>query len=148
MSDERIKLKILRLTKDLPLPSYAHPGDAGLDLYSNEDVVLKPFERKLVGTGIRIEIPRGYAGFVQPKSGRAINDGLSIVNTPGLIDSGYRGEIKVILINLDPQKEIKIKQGEKIAQLVIQKVEEVDVVEVDELSETSRGEGGFGSTGV
>jgi dUTP pyrophosphatase len=148
VSDRKTELKIFRLAKDLPLPSYAHPGDAGLDLYSNEDVVLRPFERKLVGTGIRIEIPRGYAGFVQPKSGRAAKEGLSIVNTPGLIDSGYRGEVGVILINLDPQKEIVIKRGEKIAQLVIQKVEEVEVIEVDNLTETSRGEGGFGSTGI
>lgn len=148
MSEKSCELRIFREAKDLPLPSYAHPGDAGLDLYSNEDVVLKPFERRLVGTGIRVEIPRGYAGFVQPKSGRAAKEGLSIVNTPGLIDSGYRGEVGVILINLDPQKEITIKRGEKIAQLVIQKVEEVEVVEVEALSDTTRGEGGFGSTGV
>lgn len=145
---ERVTLKVLRLSKDVPLPSYAHEGDAGLDLYSNEDIVLKPFERKLVRTGIKVEIPRGYAGFVQPKSGRAVKEGLSIVNTPGLIDSGYRGEVGVILINLDPEKEIVIRKGEKIAQLVIQKVEEVTVCEVETLSETSRGDGGFGSTGV
>lgn len=146
--NERIILRIKRVDNELPLPSYAHPGDAGLDLYSVEDVVLKPFERALVGTGIKVEIPRGYAGFVQPKSGRAVKEGLSIVNTPGLIDSGYRGEVKVILINLDPEREINIKRGEKIAQLVIQRVEEVAVEEVDELEETRRGEGGFGSTGV
>ncbi len=146
--NERVILRIKRVDNELPLPSYAHPGDAGLDLYSAEDVVLKPFERALVGTGIKVEIPRGYAGFVQPKSGRAVKEGLSIVNTPGLIDSGYRGEVKVILINLDPEREIKIKRGEKIAQLVIQRVEEVAVEEVDELEETRRGEGGFGSTGV
>lgn len=148
MSDERVVLRVLRIDKDVPLPSYAHEGDAGLDLFSREEVVLKPFERKLVGTGIKVEIPRGYAGFVQPKSGRAAKEGLSIVNTPGLIDSGYRGEVKAILINLDPEKEIVIKKGEKIAQLVIQKVETVSVMEVEELSETSRGEGGFGSTGI
>lgn len=148
MSDKHPVLKIKRLDSSIPLPSYAHPGDAGLDLYAAEDVRLKPFERKLVSTGIKVEIPYGYAGFVQPKSGRAVREGLSIVNTPGLIDSGYRGEVKVILINLDPDNEITIKKGEKIAQLVIQKVEEARVVEVDELSESSRGEGGFGSTGV
>lgn len=141
-------LKVKRIDKEVPLPSYAHRGDAGLDLFSSEDVVLKPFERRLVGTGIKIEIPEGYAGFVQPKSGRAAKEGLSIVNTPGLIDSGYRGEVKVILINLDPEKDIVIRKGEKIAQLVIQKVEEVEVVEVEELSNSSRGEGGFGSTGI
>lgn len=141
-------LRIKRLDKGLPLPSYAHPGDAGLDLYASEDAVLKPFERRLIGTGIIVEIPRGYAGFVQPKSGRAVREGLSIVNTPGLIDSGYRGEVKVIAINLDPESELVIKRGEKIAQLVIQRVEEVQVEEVDEVTDTSRGAGGFGSTGV
>jgi dUTP pyrophosphatase len=148
VSEKKIELKVKRLDKSIPLPSYAHSGDAGLDLYAAEDVTLRPFERRLVSTGIKIEIPYGYAGFVQPKSGRAMREGLSIVNTPGLIDAGYRGEVKVILINLDPHKEIVIKKGEKIAQLVIQKVEEVRVIEVEELSETSRGEGGFGSTGV
>lgn len=141
-------LKIKRLDRELPLPSYAHPGDAGLDLYSTEDAVLKPFERRLIGTGIVVEIPRGYAGFVQPKSGRAVREGLSIVNTPGLIDSGYRGEVRVIAINLDPENELVIRRGEKIAQLVIQRVEEVRVVEVEELTDTTRGAGGFGSTGI
>lgn len=147
-STEKVTLRIKRLDKSIPLPCYAHPGDAGLDLYSAEDVALLPLQRKLVSTGIKIEIPYGYAGFIQPKSGRAAKEGLSIVNTPGLIDAGYRGEVKVILINLDPEKEIRIRKGEKIAQLVIQKVEYAEVVEVDELTETSRGEGGFGSTGI
>ncbi|MCX7831767.1 MAG: dUTP diphosphatase [Actinobacteria bacterium] len=147
-STEKITLRIKRLDKSIPLPGYAHPGDAGLDLYSAEDVVLLPLQRKLVSTGIKIEIPYGYAGFVQPKSGRAVKEGLSIVNTPGLIDAGYRGEVKVILINLDSEKEIRIRKGEKIAQLVIQRVEHAEVIEVDELTETSRGEGGFGSTGI
>lgn len=147
-SKKKIVLKIQKIVNDLPIPDYAHPGDAGLDLFSNQDIVLKPFERQLVSTGIKISIPVGYAGFVQPKSGRALKEGLSIVNTPGLIDSGYRGEVGVILINLNPDKKLHIKRGEKIAQMVIQKVEEVDVLEVQTLEESKRGEGGFGSTGV
>lgn len=143
-----MEIRIQRLSKDIPIPSYAHPGDAGLDLYAAQEVVLKPFERALVPTGIKIAIPRGYAGFVQPKSGLALKEGLSIVNTPGLIDSGYRGEVGVILINLDPQKEAFIARGQKIAQLVIQKVEEVSLEEVEFLDETERGAGGFGSTGT
>ncbi len=143
-----MKIRIQKLSKDIPTPSYAHPGDAGLDLYAAKDVVLKPFERTLVPTGIKVAIPRGYAGFVQPKSGLALNQGLSIVNTPGLIDSGYRGEIGVILINLDPQNIALISRGQKIAQLVIQEVKEALVEEVDFLDETERGAGGFGSTGI
>lgn len=141
-------MEIKRLDTDLPLPRYAHTGDAGLDLYSSADVVLKPFQRALVPTGIAVAIPEGHAGFVQPRSGLAIKHGLSLVNTPGLIDSHYRGEIKVIAINLDPDHPISISRGDKIAQLVIQRVECVDLIEVAELDETVRGEGGFGSTGV
>jgi len=141
-------LEIKRLDPDLPLPAYAHEGDAGLDLYSAENRILHPFERALVSTGIAVAIPEGCAGFVQPRSGLAIKRGLSLVNTPGLIDSHYRGEIKVIAINLDAHAPIEISRGDKIAQLVIQRVERVDLAEVNELDETVRGEGGFGSTGI
>lgn len=130
------------------MPAYAHAGDAGMDLYSAESIELEPLQRALVSTGIAVAIPLGYAGFVQPRSGLALRSGLSLVNTPGLIDSHYRGEIKVILINLDPLTPISIKRGDKIAQFVIQPVAYADLTEVEELDETVRGEGGFGSTGV
>lgn len=138
----------MRLDTGLPLPAYAHTGDAGMDLYASEDCALRPGERSLIGTGIAVALPEGYAGFVQPRSGLAIKQGLSLVNTPGLIDSHYRGEIKVIAINLDPAAPIQIRRGDKIAQFVIQRVEQANLVEVDALDETVRGAGGFGSTGV
>lgn len=141
----RIEIKIL--DDNLPVPKYSHEGDAGLDIYSTIDCILKPFERKMIPTGIKISIPSGYAGFIQPKSGLAAKKGLGMINSPGLIDSGYRGEIKVILINLDPQKNIEIKKCNKICQLVIQKIEKVDLKVVKNLDDTGRGEGGFGSTG-
>lgn len=141
-------MRILRLDPELPLPAYAHDGDAGMDLYAAEHCTLQPGERSLVATGIAVAIPEGYAGFVQPRSGLAIRQGLSLVNTPGLIDSHYRGEIKVIAINLDPATAIEIKRGDKLAQLVIQPVTRVALVEVEGLDETARGAGGFGSTGV
>jgi dUTP pyrophosphatase len=143
-----VKLEVLRLDPDLPLPAYAHEGDAGLDLLAAEDVLLAPGERSAVPTGLAVAIPEGYAGLVLPRSGRALKEGLGVANAPGLIDSGYRGEVKVILVNLDPRSTIDIKRGEKIAQLVIQEVERADVVAVDRLSETGRGHGGFGSTGL
>jgi dUTP pyrophosphatase len=142
-----VELRIRRLDPDLPMPSYAHEGDAGLDLYSAEDRVLAPLERGLVRTGIAVAIPAGYAGFVQPRSGLAIKRGLSFVNTPGLIDSHFRGEIMLIAINLDPVAPITISRGERIAQLVIQRVERPLLAEVDSLDDTARGKGGFGSTG-
>jgi len=141
-------LRIKRLDPGLPPPAYAHEGDAGMDLYAAADVTLLPFERALVPTGIAVAIPEGYAGFVQPRSGLAIKRGLSLVNTPGLIDSHYRGEIKVIAINLDATLPIHIERGEKVAQFVIQAVEKALLEEVDQLDVTVRGEGGFGSTGV
>ncbi len=147
MSDN-ISLPIKRLDPTVELPSYAYEGDAGLDLRSNEDVVLAPLERRLISTGLAIAIPDGYAGFVQPRSGLALREGLSMANTPGLIDAHYRGELKVCAVNLDAEKSIHIERGERIAQLVIQKVPVVSLVEVDELDETDRGEGGFGSSGV
>lgn len=148
MSDEKILLPIKRLDPSVALPSYAYTGDAGLDLRSNEDVTLGPLERRLVGTGLAIAIPDGYAGFVQPRSGLALREGLSMANTPGLVDAHYRGELKVCAINLDAHNPIHIERGERIAQLVIQKVPVVALCEVDELDETDRGVGGFGSSGV
>lgn len=142
----RIDVRIVRLDKDLPLPAYAYEGDAGLDLMSAVDVTLKPLERTAIPTGLAVAIPEGYAGFVQPRSGMAIKRGLSMVNTPGLIDSNYRGELKVIAINLDPHEPIAIKRGERIAQLVIQEVPIVSLLEVDLLDDTVRGENGFGSS--
>ncbi len=148
MSDDKLVLPIKRLDNSVELPSYAYEGDAGLDLRSSETVDLAPFERRLVSTGLAIAIPDGYAGFVQPRSGLALKKGLSMANTPGLIDAHYRGELKVCAINLDPKETIHIEKGERIAQLVIQKVPVVTLQEVDELSQTDRGEGGFGSSGV
>ena len=142
-----VSIDIKLLDKSLPVPGYAHKGDAGMDLYSSIDFTLKPLERKLVPTGIKVSIPEGYAGFIQPRSGLAIKKGLGLVNTPGLIDSGYRGEINAILINLDSKNDIQIRHGEKICQLVIQKIENADLNITEDLDETSRGEGGFGSTG-
>jgi dUTP pyrophosphatase len=143
-----IDVRIQQLDPELPLPEYAHVGDAGLDLYAAEDAVLAPFERKLIGTGIAIALPEGYAGFVQPRSGLAINSGLSFVNTPGLIDCHYRGEIRVVAINMDPTHDLHIERGHKIAQLVIQRVETAHLTRVAELDTTIRGTGGFGSSGV
>ena len=143
-----IVVPIKRLDPTVELPTYAYAGDAGLDLRSSEDVTLAPFERRLISTGLAVAIPEGYAGFVQPRSGLALKQGLSMANTPGLIDAHYRGELKICAINLDPQKSIEVHRGDRIAQLVIQKVPVVNLVEVDKLDETDRGEGGFGSSGV
>lgn len=143
-----MEVRIKRLDRQLPLPRYAHAGDAGLDLFAAADIEIEPLHRALVPTGIAVAIPDGYAGFVQPRSGLALRHGLSFVNTPGLIDSHYRGEIKVIAVNLDASTPISIARGDKVAQLVIQAVANVELAEVDELDETMRGEGGFGSTGV
>lgn len=143
-----IQVKIKRLDAGLPLPKYANPGDAGLDLYSAVDVDIEPMHRAMIPTGVAIALPQGYAGFVQPRSGLALKKGLSIVNTPGLVDSGYRGELKVIAINTDVEAPIHIARGERVAQLVVQRVPAVELVEVDELDATERGEAGFGSTGL
>jgi len=143
-----IKIKVKLLDKSLPVPNYAHKGDAGVDLYSAIDCIVKSFERKLIPTGIKVSIPQGYAGFVQPRSGLAIKHGIALVNSPGLIDSGYRGQICVIMVNLDKDNEFKIKKGDKICQFVIKKKKAAEFVEVDELDESERGEGGFGSTGI
>ena len=130
------------------MPLYAHEGDAGCDLTSMEEATLAPGERAVVGTGVAVAIPEGYAGFVQPRSGLAARCGIGIVNTPGLIDSHYRGEIKVILVNLDPREGFTVNRGDKICQLVFQKVERATFLEVEDLDETVRGDGGFGSTGL
>lgn len=137
-----------KLCAEALIPHNAYVGDAGYDLCSTEEVVLQPFERTLIPTGLAIEIPFGYAGFVVPRSGLAIKQGLSIVNAPGLIDSNYRGELKVIAINLDPHEPISIHVGDRIAQLVIMKVESLEFQEVAELDDSDRGTGGFGSSGV
>jgi dUTP pyrophosphatase len=142
-----ITIKIKVLDKAIPVPQYAHTGDAGLDLYSAADCELKPFERKKIPTGVKVSIPKGYAGFIQPRSGLALKNGIGMVNAPGLIDSGYRGEICAILINYDPHNIFHIRKGDKICQMIIKKVEEVKLQVVKKLDESSRGEGGFGSTG-
>lgn len=142
-----MKLEVTRLNPDLPLPSYARNHDAGLDLMSSQDVQLKPGERAAIPTGLAVAIPAGHAGFVHARSGRALREGLALVNAPGLIDAGYRGEIKVIVVNLDPSDVIHVARGEKIAQLVVQPVARVELVEVEELPGSERGSGGFGSTG-
>ena len=138
---------IQRLDPELPVPAYAHPGDAGADLVATTDVTLKPGERALVGTGIAIALQDGYAAFVHPRSGLAAKHGVTLVNAPGTVDAGYRGEIKVCLINLDPAAEVTLHRGDRIAQLVIQQVEKARFVEVTTLPGSARGEGGHGSTG-
>lgn len=145
-------LAVVRLDPDLPLPTRAHDGDAGVDLYSAVDVDIAPGRRVLVGTGIAVAIPHGMVGLVHPRSGLANRVGLSIVNSPGTIDAGYRGEVKVSLINLDPDEPIAVRRGDRIAQLLVQRVELPDLVEVtsfDEagLADTTRGDGGYGSSG-
>lgn len=142
-----VDIQIRRLDPSLPLPSYAHPGDAGADLYAAVDVTLDPGERQLVPTGIALALPEGYVALVHPRSGLAYRHGLSIVNAPGTIDAGYRGEVQVCLVNLDTTKPVRLARGDRIAQLVIQRFETARLVEVDELSETERGRGGYGSTG-
>ncbi len=140
-------LRIRRLDPSVSVPTYAHPGDAGLDICSAEDVDLEPGQRALVSTGFAMALPAGHAAFVQPRSGLAVRSGISIVNTPGLIDCHYRGEVKVILVNLG-EETFQVRKGDRIAQMVIQKVEEARVRVVEELDDTARGEGGFGSTGL
>ena len=141
-------VRVRRLDPGLPVPTRAHHDDAGVDLRATEDVTLQPGRRALVGTGIAIALPAGTVGLVHPRSGLATKQGLSIVNAPGTVVAGYRGEIKVTLINLDPEEPIEIRRGDRIAQLVVQRVELCDFVEVDELDATARGTAGFGSTGV
>jgi dUTP pyrophosphatase len=143
-----VTVRIKRLDLELPLPAYAYPGDAGLDLYAAEDCSLKAHERALIPTGLAVAIPAGYAGFVLPRSGSAARMGLSLVNTPGLIDSQYRGEIVVIAINLDSQHTIEIRRGDRIAQLVILPIAQATLEVVETLDETERSSKGFGSSGL
>ena len=148
MPDEPLSVPLLRLDPDLPLPSYARPGDAGLDLRARERVVLAAGGgRAQVPTGVSVAIPEGYAGFVQPRSGLALKHGVTCLNTPGLIDAGYRGELIVLLVNTDPATPYTIERGDRVAQLVVQKVEHVVFQEVDVHDETERGHGGWGHTG-
>ena len=141
-----IELPITRLRDDAVIPARAYAGDAGLDLSACERVELAPGERALVGTGLAVAIPEGYAGFVQPRSGLAARNGLTIVNTPGLVDSGYRGELQVILLNTDRERPFVVEPGMRIAQLVVLELPSVELVEVDELPEAERGVRGFGSS--
>jgi dUTP pyrophosphatase len=146
------RLAVVRLDRELPMPSRAHEGDAGIDLYSAQDLELDPGQRALVRTGVAVAIPFGMVGLVHPRSGLAARVGLSIVNSPGTIDAGYRGEIKVALINLDPTARINVHRGDRIAQLLVQRVELPELIEVssfDEagLAQTARGDGGHGSSG-
>ncbi len=142
-----VEILITRLDDGVPLPSYAHPGDAGADLTTTVDLRLEPGERAMVPTGIGIALPEGYVALVHPRSGLAARHGLSIVNAPGTVDAGYRGEIKVMLVNLDPKEPVELRRGDRIAQLVVQQVERARFVEVTRLPESARGAGGYGSTG-
>jgi len=141
------ELPVRRLDPDLPLPAYAHPGDAGADLRAATDVVLPPGGRATVGTGLAVAVPEGYAAFVHPRSGLAARHGITVVNAPGTVDAGYRGEIRVVLLNTDPAEPFTVRRGDRIAQLVVQPVTRVRFLDVDELPATARGGGGFGSTG-
>lgn len=141
-------MAVRRLDPDLPLPAYAHAGDAGIDLIARCEVTLAAGGgRALVPTGVAVAIPPGYAGFVQPRSGLALKHGVTCLNTPGLVDSGYRGELKVLLVNTDPARPFIVERGQRIAQLVVQAVEHVRLVETEDLEPSDRGEAGFGSTG-
>src|SRR5487761_254237 len=143
----QLDVLITRLDPAVPLPGYARHGDAGADLCAAEDIDLAPGERAVVRTGIAISLPEGYAGFVHPRSGLAARHGITLVNAPGTIDAGYRGEIKVILLNTDPARAVSLRHGDRIAQLVVQRVENVTFREVPALPESARGDNGFGSTG-
>ena len=142
-----VPVLLKRLDGGIPIPTYARGGDAGADLVTRVDFTLAPGERVLVPTGVSIALPEGYVALVHPRSGLAIKNGISLVNAPGTIDAGYRGEIQVVVINHDPKASVAFKRGDRIAQLIIQKVERADFVEVEDLPGSSRGSGGFGSTG-
>ncbi|MEU7744650.1 dUTP diphosphatase [Nonomuraea sp. NPDC049158] len=142
-----VQVLIQRLDDGLPVPSYAHPGDAGADLYAAADVELLPGERAMVGTGVAIALPDGYAAFVHPRSGLAARHGVTLVNAPGTVDAGYRGEIRVTVINTDAKEPFRLSRGDRVAQLVIKRVERAAFTEVEQLPGSARGTGGFGSTG-
>jgi dUTP pyrophosphatase len=143
-----IDLPVRRLDPGLPLPGYAHPGDAGADLFAAEEVKLPPGGRAVVGTGLAVAVPEGFAAFVHPRSGLAARHGITVVNAPGTIDPGYRGEVKVVLLNTDPTEPYVVRRGDRIAQLVVQPVLRARFVDVAELPPAPRGPGGFGSTGA
>ena len=145
---EKITVPIRQLDPELPLPVYAHPGDAGADLLSAEDFTLEPGERRLVPTGIALALPEGWVGLVHPRSGLAVRHGITLVNTPGTIDAGYRGEVKVCLLNTDRTESVSFSRGDRIAQLVLQRIGQSDFVPVADLEDSARGTGGFGSTGL
>ncbi len=142
-----VQISLRRLDPELPLPSYAHPGDAGADLHAAAEVTLQPGERALVPTGIALALPEGHVGLVHPRSGLAARHGISIVNAPGTVDAGYRGEVQVLLVNTDAREPFTVRRGDRIAQLVVQRVETATFVEVDDLPASGRGAGGYGSTG-
>ena len=142
-----VDVLLLRLDPGLPVPSYAHPGDAGADLCAAVDVTLAPGERAVVPTGVAVALPDGYAAFVHPRSGLAARAGIGVLNAPGTIDAGYRGEIRVIMVNMDPHETAHLQRGDRIAQLVVQRVERARFHEVATLPGSARGEGGFGSSG-
>ena len=143
-----VDVLVVRLDPGLPLPTTAHPGDAGLDLHAVEDVTLAPGQRAAIGTGIALALPAGFAAFVHPRSGLALKHGITMVNAPGTIDAGYRGEVRVLLLNSDPAQAVHLRRGDRIAQLVVQRVAEVVLHEVERLPGSHRGDGGFGSTGT
>ncbi|MFA6433854.1 MAG: dUTP diphosphatase [Elusimicrobiales bacterium] len=143
----KLEIAVQKLDGGVKTPGYAHDGDAGVDLYSTIDHTLNPGERVLIPTGLKMAIPRGYEGQVRPKSGLALKHGLTVLNTPGTVDAPYRGEVGVILINLDPKNPYEIKKGEKVAQMVFNRIEYAVFTETAELTATTRGEGGYGSTG-
>jgi len=146
-ASDPIEVLVTRLDPGAPLPAYAHPYDAGADLVTTVDVVLQPGARAVVPTGVAIALPAGHAAFVHPRSGLAASVGLSIVNAPGTVDTGYRGEVKVCLINLDPHEPIRLRRGDRVAQLVVQPVDVARFVETERLPDSARGSGGYGSTG-
>jgi dUTP pyrophosphatase len=143
----RVPVPLRRLDPDLPVPSYAHDGDAGADLHAATDVTLAPGERSLVPTCVALALPEGYVGLVHPRSGLAARHGVTIVNAPGTVDAGYRGEVLVNLVNLDPREPFSVRRGDRIAQLVVQQVARAEFIEVDSLEDTSRGDTGHGSSG-
>ncbi|MBU4348252.1 dUTP diphosphatase [Patescibacteria group bacterium] len=142
-----MKIKIQKINEEAIIPFYAHKGDAGMDIFSIEEKIIKPKERVLISTGLKFEIPIGYEMQIRPKSGLALNYGITVLNTPGTIDAGYRGELKVILFN-SSREDYLVSKGTKVAQAIIAKVEEAEIEEVEDICESSRGDGGFGSTGL
>lgn len=147
IDSEPVQVLVHRLDPELPLPAYAHPGDAGLDLLAREDVTLAPGGRAAVPTGVALALPAGYVGLVHPRSGLARKHGITVLNAPGTVDAGYRGEIQVILVNTDAVETVTLRRGDRVAQLVVQAVAQAELIEVGSLPGSDRGEGGFGSTG-